>query len=240
MTICISALAEDGAELVLVSDRMITANIPISYEYETSDVKKIYQVADKVHVLTAGNALYAYEIIQNSIHRIKSSQGTLSVKEIAQFIAGEYQTYRRNFVIKRYLEPRGLDLNTYFNAQQKLHISVIQEVERNLQGYNISVELIVAGIDNATNIASVYSVTHPGVKQNHDAIGYVCVGSGAPHAMYFLIGGEYKKSMEINEVKKLITEAKKKSEVAPGVGKDTEIIVLSNGSTTLPEGEEKK
>ncbi len=221
MTVCISALTDDGRGLVLVSDQMITANIPISYEFETGDVKKIHEVDGNVGVLTAGNALYSFEVVRNSkkiIQSAKNDGNELNVEQISAIISREYQNYRRNIVIKRYLEPRGLDLQSYTQIQQNLHAGVVQEIEGQLGGYNMGVEMIVAGLDNSQGTAHIYSITHPGIMLSHDALGYTCVGSGGPHATYNLIGSSYKKSLPMSEVEKILLEAKSKAEVAPGVG----------------------
>ncbi len=230
MTVCISALAEGGKKVVVVADQMITANIPISYEFETDDVKKIYEISDNVCVLTAGNALYAYDVVQKTKLSIsteaQSNSGDLRIERMAELLSIHYQDYRRNMVCKRYIEPRGLSLQTYIQSQQVLHASVVQEIEQNLVNYNIGVEMIVAGKDSTTEDGYLFSVTHPGVMVNHNALGYLCVGSGAPHAMYNLIGSGYKKDLSIDQVKEIVLEAKKKSEVAPGVGKATKSVIL--------------
>ena len=99
------------------------------------------------------------------------------------------------------------------------------EIEQNLVNYNIGVELIVAGI-NPGDGCHLYSITHPGVSACHDTIGYACVGSGAPHALYSLIASEYTKDKLVGQVEAYVDDAKKKSEVAPGVGTETEKIIL--------------
>lgn len=229
MTICIAALADNRKKLVLAADQMITANIPMPYQFETDDVKKIYDLTDNAVLLTAGNALFAYEIYENALKNIGYAKvrgeqiGT--IKELAEIVRVEYQNYRRDMAVKSVLEPRGLTLNDYYDRQQKLNIGIIQEIENQLVNLNIAVDLIIAG-HNMENECHIYSITHPGILVLHDALGYVCVGTGAPHATYNLIGSNYKKSLNDGEVKKLIEEAKKKSEVAPGVGKATTIVVL--------------
>lgn len=229
MTVCIGALAENKKSVVLATDQMITASIPIPYEFETDDVKKMYNLTDNVAVLTAGNALFAHEIIENSIKAINASNPT-TIEIIAEIVRKTYQDFRRNLVIKQYIEPRGLSLVDYYNLQQKLNIGVVQEIENQLTNYNIGTELILAG-HNSTDECHIFSVTHPGVLISHDAIGYVCIGSGAPHAMYYIIGSKYSKSQTLKEVEGIVRRAKKKGELAPGVGKGTVVNHLPNYGT---------
>ncbi|TKJ18836.1 MAG: hypothetical protein CEE43_17040 [Promethearchaeota archaeon Loki_b32] len=243
MTICIAALAEDGKKLILAADQMITASIPIAYQFETDDVKKIYEIGENVVALTAGNALFAHEIIENSRKKVISANtesGTpQTVGQIAEIVRKEYQDYRRNMAIRRALEPRGLTIEKYYEKQQSLHPGVIQEIEKALLNDNIGVELIIAGHDSEEK-CHIYSITHPGILVSHDALGHACVGIGAPHATYFLIGENYKKTMSKIEVRGLVEEAKRRSEVAPGVGTETTIIELPREIQQPPEIESSR
>ena len=51
------------------------------------------------------------------------------------------------------------------------------------------------------------------------------------HAAQSLIGARYQKEKELEVVTYLVYEAKRRAEVAPGVGSLTEMIVLSVGDT---------
>jgi len=224
MTICIAALAENGKKIVLVADQMVTANIPIPYQYETPEVKKIYEITNNSIVLTAGNALFAHEIIENGQVKIKAISGVNTIEEISEVLRAEYQNYRKEFISRTFLEPRGLDLTTYYSFQQKLSPILVQEIDNAFENFNIAVEMIVVGYN--PDGGRIYSITHPGLLISHDPLGYACIGTGAPHAIYYLMGSNYKKSLSKDEVTKLILEAKKKSEAAPGVGKEITLLYL--------------
>ncbi len=224
MTICIAAMAEGGKKVVTAVDRMVTANFPIPTEFETVDVPKIYTLAENALAMSAGNALTAFEIVERAKAQISDQQIT-KIEQITEVVRRSYQDYRRHLVVERYLEPRGLSLDSYYGMQQKLVLGVVQEVELQLTSFNLGVELIVVGCrDN--DECHLFTVTHPGVSNLHDAIGHVSIGSGAPHVMYFFIGSNYRKSLPVEEVEKLVKEAKKKSEVAPGVGRQTEVMII--------------
>jgi 20S proteasome alpha/beta subunit len=231
MTICIGALAEKSKKLVLASDKMITASIPITYEFEKDDVQKIYSINDDCKILTAGNALTAYEIIEEVKKIIDKqkvdSNATKNIEEISELVRITYQNYRRNFVIQRFLEPRGLNLTSYYQNQKNLNPGIVQEIENALVNFSIGVDLLIAG-RNLDEICHLYSVIHPGTLSCHDALGYTCLGSGAPHALYSLIASQYTKDKNINDVKLYVEEAKRRSEVAPGVGNKTEVILIPN------------
>ena len=53
MTICIAALYDNGKGAVLASDQMITASIPIGYEFEHQEITKIVPLSDpRVNICT--------------------------------------------------------------------------------------------------------------------------------------------------------------------------------------------
>jgi 20S proteasome alpha/beta subunit len=224
MTICIAALAENGKKAVLATDRMITANFPIPTEFETDDVPKIYPLGNSALAMSAGNALSAYEIIERAKAHIYAQQIT-KTEQIVETVRRSFQDYRRGRVIEKTLEPRGLTLPSYYASQQKLVLGVVQDIESQLTNFNLQVELIVAGCRDKEE-CHIYTITHPGVALSHDALGHVSIGSGAPHVMYYFIGSSYHKSLPVEEVKDLVLKAKKRSEVAPGVGKQTEVIII--------------
>lgn len=232
MTICIAALAEDGRKIVAAVDRMITANFPIPTEFETDDVPKIYSVGNSALAMSAGNALSAYEIMERAKAQIQSQQIS-KIEQIVEVIRKTYQDYRQQLIVEKYLEPRGLNLTSYYGMQQKLVLGIVQDIENQLMHFNIGVDLIVAGCRDGEE-CHIFSVTHPGVSTTHDAIGHVSIGSGAPHVMYYFIGSNYRKGMSVEEVKKIVLDAKKRSQVAPGVGKQTELIIVPEKETHEP------
>ncbi len=229
MTICIAALAEDKKKIILAADQMITATIPIAYEFETEDVRKIYFPTENIAILTAGNTLHAFEIVDQLIRDIRSDANVKPEHRRTEYVVERtrkiYQDYRRNLFSKTFLEPRGLNLNSYYDIQQKLFPGVVNKIEHELDSFSIGVEMIVAGSNPGGN-CHIYSITHPGISTSHDELGYVAVGSGAAHAMYYLIGSGYKKTFPAKRVEQVVREAKKRSEAAPGVGQETTIITL--------------
>ncbi len=66
MTICIATLYDNGKGCILCSDQMVTAHIPMGYEYESDDVDKMIAVckSSPIHALTSGDVLGANEMIE--------------------------------------------------------------------------------------------------------------------------------------------------------------------------------
>lgn len=224
MTICIAALCDGGKGSILVSDQMITAHFPIGYEFENNEVEKIVKINENVHALVAGDVLFADEVIGSARKQI-ILQNVHNFDGIAEILRNEYQVARRNRVGRQELEPRGMDLGNYFNLQQRLQPAITQMIDMAFKTYDPGVELIIAGKSDAG--CHICTIRNPGDLICHDAIGFVTIGSGGPHAVYSMIESGYKKSLPKDSVREIVLKAKKRSEVAPGVGKETTVIEIS-------------
>ena len=220
MTVCIAALYDDGRGAVLASDRMVTAHIPIGYEYEHDKNSKIIEVAGATYALLSGDVLSGHEVLRMAQVRL-SGQNEVPASIVAETIRGCYQQLRRTRIVHNELEPRGLDLESYYQMQNQLNPTVSQVVDQALVGYNLQVEMLVVGPNGGR--FSIYTIVNPGMIIENDAIGHTAIGSGAPHALSSLIEQTYDPSMTSEQVIEFVTNAKQRSEVAPGVGKLTDI-----------------
>lgn len=223
MTVCIAALYGGGKGVVLASDHMITANIPMGYQFENDETSKIHPLSEDSCALFAGNVLFGDPILQQS-RAIIAGEGQKYVGEIAEIVKNSYKDFRLSYIEERYLAPRGLTLEAYYGRQESLNPGIIQVVDQAMATEDIGVEFIVVGPTGAGY--GIYIISNPGLSACLDAIGFSAIGSGAPHVLYSLLGATYKKSLGESEVKKLVKQAKKMSEVAPGVGKQTSVRVL--------------
>lgn len=223
MTVCIAALSDSGGGCVLASDLMTTAHFPISYEFESGEVEKVIKIADSTYTLFSGDVLFANQVIENA--RTKSQIASVkNVGQVAEEIRKSYQDERKRRIIQNELEPRGLDLNSYYQSQQSLLQAIVQMIDQAFKQYNPGTEFLISGKDDSG--CHIFTIGNPGLSICNDPIGFAAIGSGGPHAIYFLIGSGYKKSMSIEEVNKLVLKAKEQAEVAPGVGKGTKTVSI--------------
>ena len=223
MTICIAALYENGKGFVLTSDLMTTAHFPIGYEFEREDVEKITRIVEssEIYALIAGDVLFANAAIEKAREQAKG-QGINVADGIAELIRVSYQDIRRERVVRGELEPRGLNIASYYQNHQKLLSNIVQMIDKSFVSYNPGVEFIIVG--RGETGCHLFTVSNPGQCLCHDAIGYVAIGSGAPHAIYSLIDSKYEKSLSKDKVIQLVNKAKERSQVAPGVGSKTKSI----------------
>jgi len=225
MTICIAALYENGKGFVLASDLMTTAHFPIGYEFEREDVEKIIKITEsaEVYALIAGDVFFANAAIEKAREQAKG-QGINIVDGIAELVRSSYQDIRRERVVRGELEPRGLNISSYYQNHQKLLPNIVQMIDKSFVSYNPGVELIIAG--RGETGCHLFTVSNPGQCLCHDAIGYTAIGSGAPHAIYSLMDSNYEKSLNKAKVIDLVNKAKERSQVAPGVGAKTKSISI--------------
>lgn len=216
MTVCIAAVAERGGYISLATDKMLSFGDPLPYQFESQDIHKVYRLAPNVYCLTAGDSGSAHEILRRSQPTIAQ---TASVQEAANLVRAEYQNFRREALIQRCLEPRGLDINTYYQMQNQLNQAIVQSIDQTFLNGDLGVTMIIAGLNNG--VAQVLTLANPGVLLSNDAVGFACIGIGAPHATYSLIGAGYHRAMTRDEVHQLVLQAKTMSEKAPGVGTQT-------------------
>ncbi|MCY4448915.1 MAG: hypothetical protein OXE02_08750 [Chloroflexi bacterium] len=227
MTVCIAALYDNGRGVVLASDQLVTASIPIGYEFEHQEIPKIVPMAASVpiYALAAGDVLLGTEILNIARVQIQQQQHTVTAAEAVEAIRVVYQRVRLLNIVQRELEPRGLTLDSYYGNHQALAPQVLQIVDQAMSQADIGVEFIVAGPGEGSAY-TIHTVSNPGTTNDHTPIGYCAIGSGAPHAMYSLIEAPYKHSLGSAEVKELVHQAKARSEVAPGVGSETQVQVI--------------
>lgn len=223
MTVCIAVLFENRRGAVLASDQMVTARIPIGYEFEHQEISKIVPITDQasIYVLAAGDVLLGTEILNDAKVRIQQQQHAVTASEATEIVRAAYQQARLINIVQRELEPRGLSLDSYYAAHQALAPQVLQIVDQAMSQADAGVEFIIAGRDE--DEYTLHTVMNPGVTSDHTPLGYCAIGSGAPHAMYSLIEASYKQSLGKPEVEELVRNAKTRSEVAPGVGSGTQI-----------------
>jgi len=225
MTVCMAALCDGGKGCVLISDQMTTAHFPIGYEFESEEVEKIVRIGDsaQIYALISGDVFFANEVIEKAKGQAKE-QGINTTNRIADLMRDAYQEVRRQHLVRNELESRGLDITTYYQNHQRMLPPIVQMIDKTFVTWDPRVEFIVAGVDES--LCRVFTIMNPGDSSCHDPLGYAAIGSGAPHAIYSMIDSNYKRSLSKDAVLELLEKAKQRSEVAPGVGKDTKTIII--------------
>lgn len=233
MTICMGALCNDrvaGDTVVLASDRMVTWRNLTEFEYS---VPKIYSVSPATWALGAGDALAGARIITEAASKVANVPRP--VHEIADVVAQQYQSVRMSAAEVHVLLPRGLSLATYYGKHQQLLSQITESLDQSLASFDPEVELIVAGVDSSGG--HLFTVSNPGgAAECHDVIGTVAIGSGEIHAVQSMIGFGHAATQPVKDTIFHVFASKRRAELAPGVGHDTDLMVLSpGGAVRLPD-----
>ena len=234
MTICIGAICNGGKHIVIATDRMFTSPAPVSLEFET-DEPKIEVFADGIVVLSAGNTAYVSEMLDLAKTKLKGNNRP-SVDEVTTALREAFEKVRVQKAEEQIVIPmlgndfmafrnRGGTLPAYLQAQPGVYQNLVAMATQ----FNIGVELLVAGIDESG--AHLAAIGNPGTSASLDKVGFGAVGSGAIHAITTLELSGQSRSRSMMETLYVVYQAKEASQVAPGVGKETDLAVINADRT---------
>jgi hypothetical protein len=117
-------------------------------------------------------------------------------------------------------EQLGANLPTYLQPQPNF----FQQLVMMMNNFNLGSDIIVAGVDDLG--ARLAVIGHPGTIAWFDKLGYAAIGSGGIHATMRLSLGAHTRNIPFVETLYAVYDAKRASEVAPGVGQQTDISVV--------------
>lgn len=236
MTICMGALCQQkqpADTIVLAADRMVTWMGLTEFEHR---VPKAHQVSATSVVLVAGDALTGARIARATKAALAGQVAPpASMDAIAELAAERYADLRQEIAQAQFFAPRGLSIMQYYQAQQQLVPQLVTMLDTALANFDLGVELIVAGMDSLGG--HLHSVGNPGGwQQCHDPIGTIAVGSGAIHAIQSMIGYRHSAAEPVKETVYRVFSSKRRAELAPGVGHDTDLMILNaDGLVHIPD-----
>jgi hypothetical protein len=104
----------------------------------------------------------------------------------------------------------------------------LQQILGLVSQHNLQTDLLVAGMDDSG--AHVFAITHPGQLLPLATTGFGAIGSGGVHAGVRMSLGQHTKAASLVDTLYNVYEAKRASEVAPGVGKLTDLAIIKDGN----------
>lgn len=241
LTVCIAAIADNGTIIGAV-DTMLTA-ADIEYEPKIQGIvpSKIRPITTSIVGLIAGDTALQAEIFLQYIpplvdEWVKNNPNRwLPVEEAVQFYCDSYNIIRHKKAEQAVLKPFGLTYERFLSEQKQLAPDFVTKTTRALADFSNNfaatneTETIIAGV-NESNVpghtrSRIYTLRCDDYVC-HDVVGFAAVGAGSRHAnSHFMFTG-HSRSMSISETLLSVYTAKKKAEVAPGVGSDTGMFVV--------------
>jgi 20S proteasome alpha/beta subunit len=230
MTICMAAICADGAgspgtAVVVASDRMVTMANLIEFEHT---VPKSTSIGARAVALISGDALTGTHLVREVAAELATSP--MTVAQVAQALSNRYSETRNRHAEADILVPRGLNWAAFYGQHQNLVAQITLMLDQALSQYNLGVELLVAGVDDAGGHIS--TLHNPGSRPlDHDVIGYAAVGSGQLHSVQSMIGFRHAGDTSLAEAIFRVYASKRRAEVAPGVGDETDMFVIDAAGT---------
>lgn len=232
MTICIAAICE-GSMVFGASDRMLTSG---DIEFEPQQ-PKIHQSTSSIAIMVAGDAALQEEILQKVNAEVNARvQSDPKNWWLVEDVAAAYSKHYAEAKLKRseaaILTPLGLNRATFIEKQQQMAPSLVGQLAQQMVNFEIPhTETIITGVDPSG--VHIY-VAEGGDISCADGIGFASIGAGRWHAnTQFMFSGHTKNSLA-SRTALLTFSAKRRAEVAPGVGQGTDMfMVTSLGGYTL-------
>jgi hypothetical protein len=223
MTQLIGALCDDRKQVILVSDRMVTAgDFTLGFEHEP----KYERISHNALLLTAGT-IHEPELVDDAKASIA---GITSIRQMAECLSEIYRKIRKKRIEDEVLGCYGLlSFEDFYQKQRLLHEDTNLEILRGIESYGseegLGVEFILGGVDNKK--AHLYRILDPGTYRSYDTLGYCCVGMGNRHAepVFAFLG--FMPSLKVSEVLQIAYTAKKRAELAGGIGRITDVWIIN-------------
>lgn len=224
VTVCVAAMCSSNI-LLGASDRMLTSG-DVEFEPATA---KIYNPTNSTVIMIAGESSLQAQIL-NIIYpwaseRIKHKpEEWIRIEELADKYYRGYQSIRSSQAEMRVLGPLGMTLDSFIKRQREMTPEIVKELTQAIVNFEMpDIEAIVAGIDDTG--VHLYIVTNNGVVCR-DAIGFAAIGIGYWHANSQFMFAEHNRERPLPETLLLTYAAKKRAEVAPGVGIGTDMFTM--------------
>jgi 20S proteasome alpha/beta subunit len=231
VTVAVAAICayheERPQAVIAASDRMITVG---DVQFEPS-MMKIFPLTNSIFAMSAGESSVNAEVIAGANTDVNKwlgdNKGWLPVEEAARIVGRQMQAYTMRVGDVEILGPLGLTRQQFLQFP-KSHW--FQEVFDRLFAVDSGSDLIVAGVDDSG--PHIWKVDGRGKPWCHDPAAFAAIGIGQRHAESQFQFGYHKPWSSFTDTLFLTYKAKRRAEVAPGVGRIfTDMCVVTNPGT---------
>jgi 20S proteasome alpha/beta subunit len=224
LTVCVAAIC-NNENIVGAADRMLTAG---DVEFEPPQTK-VLAVTSSIALMIAGDASLQIEIIHvlqaRVAEQIRSTPDEwIKVRTVADCYYRYFQEARNSRSEKAILNPLGLTRETFITKQSHMDSTLVNKLASELVNYSVAeVQAIIAGLDS--DGPHIYVVDNRGVEAR-DSAGFAAIGAGYWHANSQIMFAEHARWKPMPDTLFLTYAAKKRAEVAPGVGEATDMFMI--------------
>lgn len=216
-----------GSGIIAASDRMLSDG-GLGIEYESSRWKALMLGTNHM-VFVAGeltfNSLALSRLVEGFDIEAKST-----TRDIAEAYGNIVSQCAFERAAKRIVEPLGIAADRWRSNDLRwqeigLPEGVLTQVLDQLQSERVDCEAMIIGCDDRA--AHIFRVDNRGIVTLHDDIGFVSIGSGGIHASGYYMQAPYSHMIGYHQALILTYFGKKRAEVAPGVGRLTNMFLIT-------------
>jgi hypothetical protein len=230
LTVCVAARCNESA-IFCAADRMVTIG---DMEVE-SPTPKIVMLTSSIAIMTSDDdAAYHTEIITDAYATIArritdEREKWWTVREVVDLYIERRISHKQARAERDILKPLGLNYNEFSLRQKTMDTDLVRQIAMDLVNYKTPLmSAIITGIDPA---GAHIHIVHDGESGNiengsHTMIGYAAIGAGQRHATAELLRASQSFKTDIPKTMWNVYLAKKRSEVAPGVGDATDVYMI--------------
>ncbi len=225
MTICVAAICDEYSRIIGASDRMLTAG-DIQFQPQA---EKLWTITNSIVCMVAGDLAVQTEIYQDVYRevgeRIKSDPTHWqTVKSVGEIYVKYYFALRSKRAEAAILAPLGLSKETYIDRQRDLSPGLSSKIATELLNFSMpEVGVIIAGRDE---LGLHLYVVENGEITCRDRVGFAAIGAGYWHANSQLMFAGHTAGTSGQRALTTVFAAKKRAEVAPGVGTATDMFMI--------------
>jgi hypothetical protein len=227
VTVCVAALC-DAHTIIAAADRMLTTG---DIEHEPEQTKASW-ITPSTLILVSGDIPLQTEILRQVHAEVVARQdgdNLLAVGDIADLYVQCFNKVRMKRSENAILAPRGLTYDSFYSGQLTISQSVENQLIAEMFDFALpDVSAIVAGRDSTGGHLWLIDrgSFHNLEAVCRDDVGYIAIGIGYHHAQSQMLFARHTRFKSFAETLFLTYLAKKRAEVAPGVGSDTDMYVI--------------
>lgn len=190
---------------------------------------KMVRVTNSIFLLLAGDASIQAEIWSAVLPEFRFDDQSVTVQAVADSYAKQYAEARRKRFESAYLSPLGLTSASFLQTQRLMDAELVQKLATEAINYpHLEVETIAVGVEPCkipSDACAHIFLIQEGIVMNQDAVGFATIGIGAYHAASQFMFAGHTGIMPFSATMLLTYVAKKRAEVAPGVGSATDMVI---------------
>jgi len=223
MTICISAIAKEnnGEEIIVFgTDHMVSTQIG-QFEHE---IKKYKLINKNIVAMLSGNTL----LFDRCIKGIDRDADFFSVREK---IRQNMEKLRKEIIENEVYKVYNIDDNFVKDIlKQQICNQYLDKILDTISKFSLKTSILLVGFDN-NNKAQISEIGEEGYMDFRD-VNFHAVGSGTIQAINTLLFQRHSKDNNLKTAVYNVLKAKKNAEVAEGVGKETELLILKKSGVS--------